>query len=188
MKAESIARNYNIDISACSHNDTDVKSIKNIVKSFYCAKWKDTVSNSCSSVNSSLRLYKLFKRSFSIDPYLLCVTNDKHRSALSRFRCSSHQLQIEKCRHQANIPPIWERVCPFCRCAVDDELHLLLFCRTNANLRCDFMSSIAHLIPNLDAMHHLDQFTNIISSSDKFVLRKLAKFVYNSLEIRKCLI
>ena len=69
--------------------------------------------------------------------------------------------------------------------AVDDELHLLLFCKQNKPLRNNFLSSIEHHLPNIAAMHHIDRFSQIMSSSNKFVLRELAKYIYDSFEIRK---
>ena len=185
LKAPVIAKNFNLDISSCLFTDSYVRNVKNFVKSFYRLKWLETVTNSCNGTNSSLRSYKLFKNSFTVEPYLLCVNNNKHRHALSRFRCSSHFLEIEKARQQAKIPPIWERLCPHCKYAVDDELHLLLFCKINEKLRIDFMSSIEHYLPNIAAMHHSNQFSLIMSSSEKFVLRRLAKFIFDSFEIRK---
>ena len=166
-------------------NDAYVRNIKYVVKSLYRLNWQKTVADSCSTLNSSLRSYKLFKNSFSFEPYLLCVNIDKHRNALSRFRCSSHFLEIEKARHQAKIPPIWNRLCPHCKYAVDDELHLLLFCKQNKLLRSNFLSSIEPHLPNIAAMHHIDRFCQIMSSSNKFVLRYLAKYIYDSFEIRK---
>ena len=148
LGAPNIAKKYNLDISSCLFNDTFVRNIKHVVKSLYCLNWQKSVDNSCSTLNSSLRSYKLFKNSFSFEPYLLCVNIDKHRNALSRFRCSSHFLEIEKARHQAKIPPIWNRLCPHCKYAVDDELHLLLFCKQNKPLRNNFLSSIEHHLPN----------------------------------------
>ena len=52
-------------------------------------------------------------------------------------------------------------------------------------MRSEFITSITSNIPNITAMHHNDQFKTIMSSSDKFVLRKLAKFIYEYFEIRK---
>ena len=80
---------------------------------------------------------------------------------------------------------IWK---PHCKYAVDDELHLLLFCKVNDKLRKDFMSSVIHYIPNITTIHHSDKFDSIMSSSDKNVLRNLAKFIHESFEIRKQII
>ena len=119
-----------------------------------------------------------------IEPYLLQVLNDIHRKSLSKFRCSSHLLQIERARHQLRVPPIWERVCPHCEYAVDDEIHLLLFCKCNIELRNRFMVDIEPFIPNLAAMQFMDKFTSIMSSKNSNVLIKLAKFVHESFKTR----
>ena len=158
----------------------NAKALKYLIQSDYIDCWKNDVLHN----NSSLRLYKLFKNEFVFEPYLKCVTNDKHRISLTKFRCSSHFLEVERARHQRNSKPIWERVCPHCKFAVDDELHLLLFCKTNINARETFMSSISPLIPNLAAMHHQEKFLKIMSSENKHVLQHLAKFIYKSFEIR----
>ena len=92
--------------------------------------------------NSSLRLYKSFKSEYVLEPYLSCINIDRHRQALSKFRCNSHFLEIERARHQNRIPPIWERNCLFCPYAVDDELHLLLYCSKNRELRVQFLNIV----------------------------------------------
>ena len=94
-------------------------------------------------------------------------------------------LEIEKDMHNSKLKPIWESVCLNCKYVVDDELHILLYCKTNEKLRIDFLSSIEHSIPNIVTMHHMDKFRSIMSSLDKLVLRNLAKFIYQSFEIRK---
>ena len=184
-KVKDLASSYNLDMTSFPYNKHSIQSVKSIIKHFYRLNWHNTVMASSYTENSSLRMYKLFKNVHVMEPYLLHVDNDKHRHAMSKFRCSSHFLEIERARHQVNIPPIWNRCCPHCNYAVDDELHLLLFCKTNEFLRVNFLSSISDLIPDIAAMHHLDIFIKIMSSEDKHVLRKLAKYVYESLEIRK---
>lgn len=44
-----------------------------------------------------LESYKLYKTSFQVEQYLNCINNNnKHRLALTRFRCSSNNLLIEE--------------------------------------------------------------------------------------------
>ena len=182
-KVYNIAADYNVNLECGSSFNS--KALKGLIKLDYIESWKNNVL--CN--NSSLRLYKLFKNDFVLEPYLECVTNDKHRFCLTKFRCSSHFLEIERARHQQNIKPIWERVCHHCKFAVDDELHLLLFCKVNIEARNKFMTSIASLIPNLAAMHHQEKFIQIMSSKNKYVLQNLAKFIYESFKVRneKCI-
>ena len=184
-KALDLAKLYNIDLQACKNTRVGKESIKSIIMSHYRNHWQSNVADSSSKSNSSLRLYKTFKTSFVLEPYLLCVPIDKHRLSLSRFRCSSHFLEIERARHQNKIPPIWDRLCPHCKFAVDDELHLLLFCKSNMKIRKQFLASIVPFLPNLAAMHHEVQFSTIMSCTNNTVIKNLAKFIYNSLETRK---
>ena len=126
-----LAVSYDIDIDGCTYSVETFNTMKQMIKSDYISCWYSGVLNN----NSSLRSYKLFKTNFTFEPYLVHVKNDRHRQALSKFRCSSHFLEIERARHQNVIPPIWGRTCPFCPYAVDDELHLLLFCSKNLDIR-----------------------------------------------------
>ena len=134
-KISSVFHNQNIDFNLCDNSKECQKIVKCVSIDNFVNNWYKDVAESNSRKNSSLRLYKTFKNEFAMEPYLLNVINDNHRFALSKFRCSSHQLEIQRARHQNVIPPIWDRVCPHCPYAVDDELHLLLFCNINANLR-----------------------------------------------------
>ena len=178
---QTIAASHDIDLDSCSFSIETSNTLKNIMKSEYVNRWYSDILNN----NSSLRSYKLFKTNFEIEPYLLCVKSDRHRQALSKFRCSSHFLEIERARHQAVIPPIWERTCPFCPHAVDDELHLLLYCTKNREIRNDFLELVNDIIPDIDTMHHIDKFVTIMSSTDHSILKSLGKFIFESFEIRK---
>jgi len=51
------------------------------------------------ALNSSLYLYKDFKRSVNFKMYIL---PNKFRTVLSRLRLTSHHLHIEVCRHGCN--------------------------------------------------------------------------------------
>ena len=78
-----------------------------------------------SYLNSSQRLasYSRFKHSFSLEPYLNNITNRKFKIALSKFRLSSHRLEIERSRYR-NIPKT-DRLCRFCSMnTVENEYHL----------------------------------------------------------------
>ena len=179
-KVKGIALSHCLNIDELSYSPEVMKCMKYIVNSDFLNSWLCNIINN----TSSLRTYKLYKSQFEIEPYLLHVLNDTHRKSLSKFRCSSHLLEIERARHQPRVPPLWERVCPHCEHAVDDEIHLLLFCKCNLELRNRFMVDIEPFIPNLAAMHFMDKFTSIMSSTNSNVLNKLAKFVHESFKTR----
>ena len=131
-----------------------------------------------------MRSYKLFKYDFVLEPYLSCIKSDRHRHALCKFRCSSHFLEVERARHQNIIPPIWERNCPFCPYAVDDEMHLLLFCCRNRDVRETFLNIVYDNEPEICEMHHNDKFISIMASENHIILQALGKFIFESFKIR----
>ena len=51
---------------------------------------------------SKLLTYMCFKSQFCIELYFDCLANKKHRIQLTRFRCSSHSLDIETARYNRN--------------------------------------------------------------------------------------
>ena len=176
----SIATSYDIDLNSCDYTIESTNALKHIVKTEYTESW---CKNVCDN-NSSLRLYKLFKNDYALEPYLSCIKIDRHRHALSKFRCSSHFLEVERARHQNVIRPIWERNCPFCPYAVDDELHLLLFCSKNRENRESFLRIVLDNQPEIAHMHHIDKFKSIMSSQDHDILKALGQFIFESFKVR----
>ena len=88
-----------------------------------------------------LRTYCTFKTKFGLEVYLKCIKKYKIRSVVSKFRLSSHCLQIEKGRHQKHKQPLEERVCVHCSLAeVEDEYHLLLRCSLYNDIRDTFFT------------------------------------------------
>ncbi len=57
--------------------------------------------NWLSNINQSGRLntYCMFKTKFELEPYLHIIKQSKYRIALSKFRLSSHNLEIEQGRY-----------------------------------------------------------------------------------------
>ena len=82
-----------------------------------------------SAINNSQRLisYSRYKHTFTLEPYLDNIHERKFQTALTRFRLSSHNLEIEIGRYQ-NIPRE-ERLCKFCTSnVIENEYHFLLIC------------------------------------------------------------
>ena len=73
----------------------------------YYQSWYHIINNS-----HRLESYCRFKHNFNIEPYLDIISDNKYKVALSRFRLSSHKLEIERGRYY-NIPRI-ERICKLC--------------------------------------------------------------------------
>ena len=79
---------------------------------------------------------------------------------------------------------MWERTCHFCPYAVDDEMHLLLFCRSNKEVRETFLNTVYNTEPEISEMHHSDKFVAIMASQNHIILQALGKFIFESLKIR----
>lgn len=87
-------------------------------------------------INNSTRLesYALFKHNLNIEPYLNIITESKFRTALCRFRTSSHDLLIESGRYVNQ--PRNERICTNCNLNfIENEYHFLLICPKFRELR-----------------------------------------------------
>ena len=86
-----------------------LNTIKQRLLDHYYQSWYSNINNS-----RRLRtvLYCIFKHNFNLEPYLDIITNKRFIIALSRFRLSSHKLEIERGRYH-NIDRE-NRICKFC--------------------------------------------------------------------------
>ena len=90
----------------------------------YKNTWKSELFNDKrhNSSGNKLRTYRLFKDQFVFEPYLNWGTYNQ-RNILTKFRISSHKLEIEKGRYM-NIPAE-QRICRLCKLDVENEIHFL---------------------------------------------------------------
>ena len=118
---------------------------KTKIKELFLQQWNAHLmgSNIDHPQSSKLTFYKLFKTNFTREPYLTEISNFHIRKQLTKFRCSDHKLEIEVGRHK-NIDPK-NRVCRFCKDAVETEEHFLRFCRNYSNLRTRYFRGATHL-------------------------------------------
>ena len=79
--------------------------------------------------NRKLETYSTYKIDFCLETYLTIDMYHKHRIENTRFRCSSHNLAVEKLRPTHDRV---DRVCKYCRdhgiTVIEDEHHFLLKC------------------------------------------------------------
>ena len=88
--------------------------------------------------NSKLFLYKSLKNSLDSEFYLKSKCSE-FKNIISKFRISNHSLLIEKGRY-LKIPRE-NRVCYKCN-VVEDELHFLLYCTINIDIRKIYFEKI----------------------------------------------
>ena len=89
----------------------------------FISEWENDINDQ--NKYPSLRTYRIFKTKLEMEPYLYLVKNPKYRMAISKFRSSSHILEIERGRHTRPITPLENRLCSSCK-VVETEIHFLL--------------------------------------------------------------
>ena len=90
----------------------------------FIEKWKQDIKDPVA--HPILRTYKLYKKEFQFEPYLLEMHNIELRKAIARFRLSSHSLCIETDRYLKPKSDVQKRICIYCdKGEVDDEIHLI---------------------------------------------------------------
>ena len=93
-------------------------TLKKIIFQCLCMKYKNTWKSELfndkrhNSCGNKLRTYRLFKDQFVYEPYLNWGTYNQ-RNILTKFRISSHKLEIQKGRYM-NIPAE-QRICRLCK-------------------------------------------------------------------------
>ena len=75
--------------------------------------------------NRKLQTFQLFKDSYCFEQYLTNVFNIRYRTVITRFRLSSHNLDIEVGRHFKPKSPVGHRICKNCNSMeVEDEQNI----------------------------------------------------------------
>ena len=75
---------------------------------------KTTQDPSDTSDHNKLRTYRLYKSSFTREPYIDLVRNRNQKSSLVRLRTGSHFLGVERGRWSRPVTPLAQRTCAYC--------------------------------------------------------------------------
>ena len=127
--------------------------------------------------------YNMFKTDPTFAKYLECVTNTNHRTELARFRCSSHNLEIEIGRCNYNRVERQNRVCRVCNMGmIKDEYHFLLVCPSFSDIRRQCLPSYYSRWPSVT------KFKKIMTESQSSVVKRLDKFVFLAMDKRKSIL
>ena len=115
-----------------------------------------------------------------LETYLLSITNFKLRGILTKFRMSSHNLEIERGRYTKPAVPAKDRLCKVCNLGViEDEEHVLMKCEGYENLRAEYFNLLLTNTPNVA----LD-FIEIMGSKDQNVIFYTAKLLEKIFSMR----
>ena len=87
------------------------------MKDYFVCEWKKDLCDS--NKYPILRLYKTFHNEYSMSNHLFQVKNPAFRHAITKIRCSSHLLNIERGRHSKPKIPIEQRKSYFCNSLED---------------------------------------------------------------------
>ena len=122
---------------------------------------------------------KLIKTNFGIESYLSLVTKKKYRNAITRFRASSHTLEIERGRWTNPITPIDNRLCTLCQ-SVEDEIHFLFHCRLYTENRIILFDKINQYSPGFAGLNQNAKLIFLFTNQSSSILTWLGKFIYDS--------
>ena len=132
-----------------------------------------------SSINNSNRLltYARFKHEFECENYLDFITDKRYRVSLSKFRLSSHDLEIERGRY-INLDRN-DRFCRFCNGNnIENEYHFLLICPLYRDLRRKYLKSYYCQWPTLN------KFDDLMCKTNKNTILNVAKYIYFASQLR----
>ena len=150
-----------------------ISSFSQRLKDIYQQNWLEKLS-----LSTKCEYYLAVKTYINTEYYLSCVTVKKFRVSLARFRCSSHDLWIEKGRY-FNIKRE-ERLCRSCsNNAVENEYHFLFICPLYNDLRIKYLNEYYYVHPTLD------KFSSLLQCNNVNTIQNLAMFIYYAMKLRK---
>jgi len=141
------------------------------------------VKNPKAGYGCKLRTYNMFKTTIHREKYLDILSNRSLRSAISRFRISSHNLNIETGRYLRQATH--ERVCNMCNSnVVEDELHFLTVCPAYNHSRERLFTIAQNSCVNFTSLDDKSRFVWLLTAETESVIRATAEFLKNSFSHR----
>ena len=171
---ESILKEANLEAYLeCDHMDEKVcNTVRITLKTFlydsYVNDWYKDIS-----AFPKMRSLVTFKHTFRLETYLLTLTDFKLRKLLSKFRMSSHDLEIEKGRYLKPAIPACERICKLCNTSIENEEHVLVECKTYRDLRLEYFKKTG----TVQSCDTSTTFINLINSEDSNIIFYTAKYL-----------
>ena len=115
--------------------------------------------------------------------HLVYVKNPIYRNVITKIRCSSHLLNIERGRHTNPKTPIDRRKCILCDC-VEDEIHFIIACNLYTLERKNLFENVNRIFPSFNDMSDMEKFIFLLKSKDANVLTWLGKYINASFDTR----
>ena len=133
---------------------------------------------------NELRTYRMYKQDYVLEDYVKLQMPIKHRTAFAKFRCGVAPLRLETGRYE-NIAEN-QRICPLCRSAIENEIHVLFHCNAYQSIR-DVLTSKACGI-NANFVNLCDQDKLIFVLADENMIKVSAKTCFMILRTRNNLL
>ena len=91
---------------------------------------------------SKLKIYNMYKVSYSVEPYVEANLPRSQRSLIARLRSGTLPLNIETMRFGLFYQPE-DRLCTYCK-KIEDENHFVFDCKLFENIRLPFFSTLGN--------------------------------------------
>ena len=132
-------------INYTENKDRFKVNVKQAMDQKYLEVWEHNIRY---NDTSRLQFYKKIKRKFGYEDYLE-IRDFGLRKNIAKLRCSIHDLEIEKGRH--NNKPRYERLCLLCDLnEIENEEHFFIKCPTYQLIRMNYelcnYSNVNHMM------------------------------------------
>ena len=154
--------------------------LKKICQHNYDRYWWEQINNSPKAIS-----YALFKRTVNYENYVDQIENVKHKTSLSRFRLSNHNLLIEKGRHMRPRLERNDRKCFNCADKIEDECHFVTECPLYIEERELLFDCCKQNCKNFNSLSRDQKFIFIFTNESESVAKALGRFIFQSLKIRE---
>ena len=162
------------------------KELKCQSQYYFEEMWYKSISSQSSVFHSKkygnkLRTYCKFKRTLSLETYLLLKIDLNSRKSLTNLRISSHKLRVETGRYEKPCLPVNQRTCEKCNISeIEDEKHFVIRCKLYDKER-------KHLFNKLN-LNNLDEdiiFYKLMQCQDFSTAINFSKFIQLAFDKRQ---
>ena len=132
---------------------------------------------------NKLRTYRLFKKKYELEKYLLDIKDFYDRISLTKLRISAHPLRIEKGRYErlnGKELSAEERICKYCNSNnVEDEYHFTMICDLYATKRIRMLQFL-----DFPRQPNKETFVKLMSARNTVVATQFSSYINECFELR----
>ena len=137
-------------------------------------EWDSRVQNS-----DRFAMYRMFKTTNCMEPYIALKLNRYVKQAFVKFRCGISEIATHSQRYKR--PENQNLLCRLCGLSTENEVHFILSCPSLNDLRNDL------ILPRYCENPSQLQIALLFSSMNEDIIKKLALFLYKALKKLNCL-